>query len=385
VSVSQRIVREPKYSRVKEFLLGKLSGNQLRPGDPLPTETVLAETLGVGRNTVRQAMAELSNDGIVERIQGKGTFISRQAQRLYGQELAVFALIVPWLQGSLYTSLVKGFGEAAEAINHAVLVCDTEADVRGQSDAIIRAIDRRVAGVAMVPIAEPTPEYQLRHLRQNDIPVVFCHRGPGDKSVPIITWSWKEVGERAARMIAEQGHRRVAFLAWLRYEVTEAYEQAFRATLHEIGIELPENRVHYNAALVDPRQPNISDLPDDDGAHRALAAMLRSEDRPTAVFTHDIEGAERVYLEAVHSGLRVPEDLSIVTFGGKLCGGAIGQRLTTITIDEVEMGRRAVRLLEEIVNGRVAEQSLEPVLMPLEVASGQTLAAPGGLGGSPKE
>lgn len=47
----------------------------LNGGDQLPTEPELKELLGVGRSTLREAMSNLESRGILERIQGKGTFV----------------------------------------------------------------------------------------------------------------------------------------------------------------------------------------------------------------------------------------------------------------------------------------------------------------------
>lgn len=48
---------------------------KLNGGDQLPTEPELKELLGVGRSTLREAMSNLESRGILERIQGRGTFV----------------------------------------------------------------------------------------------------------------------------------------------------------------------------------------------------------------------------------------------------------------------------------------------------------------------
>ena len=357
----------PKYRRVKEYLLGQLASERLRAGDATPTEAALAETLQVGRNTVRQALAELSREGIVDRVQGRGTFVRADAPRQPVQSTISFALVVPSVRGSLYPSLIKGFSEAAAAAQHPIHICDTHNDAHVQGDAILELIDMNVGGVAIVPVTGLTPAYQLRQLRAHRIPVVFCHGRSAGLSAPMITWHSESVARRAAEALAGHGHRRVAFVAWLRYARTTTYERAFRDALAEHGIELPAERVCYNDDLVKP--------PGDDNAHRDLVALLDREDPPTGVFANDIEVAERVYLEAVQLGLRVPEDLSIVTFGGKWRDGAIRERLACFTVDEVEMGHRAAELLDDIHAGRRAPDGQEQIMIPLEFAGGRSLAS----------
>ena len=77
-----RAQREPKYWGLKRHLLEVLSS--LSPGSAIPTERSLAAQFDVSRTTVRQALAELTVEGRLLRVQGKGTFAAepKMAQRL---------------------------------------------------------------------------------------------------------------------------------------------------------------------------------------------------------------------------------------------------------------------------------------------------------------
>ncbi|ASO18051.1 GntR family transcriptional regulator [Actinoalloteichus hoggarensis] len=77
-----RVQREPKYWGLKRHLLDLL--RSMPPGTPIPTERSLAADFDVSRTTVRQALAELTVEGRLLRVQGKGTFAAepKVAQRL---------------------------------------------------------------------------------------------------------------------------------------------------------------------------------------------------------------------------------------------------------------------------------------------------------------
>ena len=229
-------------------------------------------------------------------------------------------------------------------------------------------IDRRVTGVAIVPTTQPMPPHHLRQLDEHDIPVVLCHRGVDQAEASVITWPWSDVAKMAARAIAERGHRRVAFVAYKRYRYTEVYEETFRQALAEHGIDLPVKSVCYNEHFANPAG--------EDEARHALVAMLKASDRPTAVFVNDLEVGERVYLEALRLGMRVPEDLSIVAFGGKWREGPIREQLAAVTIDEVELGREAARRLNILQADHSAWGQPRQTMMPLEFIPGQSLGSP---------
>jgi GntR family transcriptional repressor for pyruvate dehydrogenase complex len=68
---------EPISSEVTRRLLDYLISGQVKPGERLPSERQLAETLGVGRSHVRQAVKSLTVLGLVDARQGDGTYLKR--------------------------------------------------------------------------------------------------------------------------------------------------------------------------------------------------------------------------------------------------------------------------------------------------------------------
>ncbi|HVU11195.1 MAG TPA: FadR/GntR family transcriptional regulator [Phototrophicaceae bacterium] len=64
-----------RYRAVQEELRSYIIDNQMRPGDRLPSETTLAERLGVSRNVVREAIKGLEAQGLVEVRVGLGIFV----------------------------------------------------------------------------------------------------------------------------------------------------------------------------------------------------------------------------------------------------------------------------------------------------------------------
>lgn len=78
--------KQPLYGQLVDLLCQKID-NEMEPGDMLPSERDLSETYGLSRTTVRLAMRELEDMGMVTRRHGKGTFVassSREATNLMG-------------------------------------------------------------------------------------------------------------------------------------------------------------------------------------------------------------------------------------------------------------------------------------------------------------
>ena len=66
----------PRYYEIEQALRARVA--KLSPGDPLPSDAELCEEFGVSRMTARNAMTQLVQAGIVQRIPGRGTFVARQ-------------------------------------------------------------------------------------------------------------------------------------------------------------------------------------------------------------------------------------------------------------------------------------------------------------------
>ena len=69
---------KPMYRQIADALREKISAGELKPGDALPTASSLPEAFNVSRVTVRQALKLLTEEQIVESIQGSGTYVKEE-------------------------------------------------------------------------------------------------------------------------------------------------------------------------------------------------------------------------------------------------------------------------------------------------------------------
>ena len=76
---AQTAAKQPRYAEILTTLRSEIAAGTLQVGDALPTEAALCVRFGVSRFTVREALRRLQADGMVERVQGAGTRILRDA------------------------------------------------------------------------------------------------------------------------------------------------------------------------------------------------------------------------------------------------------------------------------------------------------------------
>ncbi len=359
---------QPKYQQLRDYVISQIQSGALEAGAALPSENRLASMMNLARSTVRQALSGLEQDGLVKRIHGKGTFVCDEAPSQFNQAQDLFALILPETETAFYPALQRSFESAAAVLHNQVVVCNSHNDVDKQASAILQLIDLRVAGVAIVPTTvTATPAFHIRQLQKHDIPVVCCSRSVPGTRAPLLGIPFEAVGQLAGEHIRQAGHRRVAFVSTSRSTATTAYEQGLQKSL---GKSIPVESFVSSST----RPTNYKQVAAECNAW--IDRVYAGGRGPTAIFCGFDSLAESLYMLLVQRGLRVPQDVSLVGFGGTRRGGGLSAHLSSVTIDEVGMGRQAIDLLAHMRRGAFPIETVENRDMPLDFNSGHTLAPP---------
>jgi GntR family transcriptional regulator len=96
--------RDPLYLRIYNEIAGQIAAGALSHEGRLPPERVISEQMGVSRATVRRALAALEAEGLIEAVQGRGTFVT--APRLVEPPNALMS----------FTELARQRGNTAGAV-----------------------------------------------------------------------------------------------------------------------------------------------------------------------------------------------------------------------------------------------------------------------------
>ncbi|MGO4299364.1 GntR family transcriptional regulator [Leifsonia sp. RAF41] len=105
MSINMQTTRRSKRSTVdkaREDLLRLISQRELKPGDRLPTEPDLAEMSGVSRATIREALKQLEQSGLVHAIQGHGRFLTATSSLRVERPITKYESITEMLEGLGY-------------------------------------------------------------------------------------------------------------------------------------------------------------------------------------------------------------------------------------------------------------------------------------------
>lgn len=153
-SVSQQVV---------DYILGCIDRGELKSGDRLPGEREFAESLGISRVPLREAISALSAMGIVEKRHGDGNYISEFSPDVLGRILRTYTILDHTLTSDLFEarSLIEGAAAQLAACNA------TEEDI----SALRTTVEQMRSDVPAYVRGERTLEYMLK---QDDLFHLQC-------------------------------------------------------------------------------------------------------------------------------------------------------------------------------------------------------------------
>jgi LacI family transcriptional regulator len=181
---------------------------------------------------------------------------------------------------------------------------------------------------------------QLDQLRAADIPLVVVDPvNPPPLDLPSVGATNWAGGLAATEHLLHLGHRRIGAIAGPGdYLCSRARIDGYRSALERAGVPF------------DPALVRNGDFQHEGGFARG-AELLGLPDRPTAIFAGSDQQAFGVYEAARQSGLRIPQDLSVVGFDDLPVARWVSPPLTTVRQPLAEMGSTAAQMLGDLIEG----------------------------------
>jgi len=343
----------PKYAQLKKEILRWLDTGKLGPNEQMPSEHEMAEQFGFSRQTVRQTLGELEQEGRLYRIQGKGTFVSESSRIERGAEAQTIGLVTTYISSYIFPHIVRGVEAAVRARGYRLMLTSTDNDKGRERESLSMLASQPLSGLIIEPTksAEGNPNlaYFLA-LNNQRIPYVMINASYPEISCPSLVIDDEEGGYEAALHLLRLGHRRIAgFFKSDDLQGVLRLRGFLRAHQKE-GCPLPPDFV------VAYRTEERESKPIEDAAR----LLSRPEgERPTAFVCYNDELAVQLLDAIRQAGLSVPQDVSIVGFDDSSLATATEVKLTTLVHPKAKMGEDAASLLFAMIEsgGREVPES----------------------------
>ncbi len=339
IAIIMYSIMTPKYIEIEKQLRSDIMSGRI--SHALPAERSLAEQFGVSYLTVRRAVGNLVDKGLLSREHGRGIFVStpkREVTRTMGLGFVVPERVLSGI-GELspyYLEVFSGAVVAAQQAGyHLILESDIEKIVPLENSHGARKVD------AILAVCPDYPE--LFRDAAKFVPVIMLGHNYPSENFPSVFVDDFAGARMAVNYLIEQGHRKIVHLAGNKHNLS-FYSRlcGYRKALEDHNIAL---RPEY-------------ELSDEKESLPVLAEMMKNkETTPTAVFGVNDGACISVIKYFVGTDTRLPKDLSLIGFDNLKYSDVCQPELTTVAVPKVAIGVQGVAK---------AIQALDNVLSPDE-------------------
>ena len=340
--MSGQLVTTRKHSEISIWIKAEIEAGSIRPGDRIPSESEICQRFGVSRTSVRLAISNLSREGILESRKGVGTFCrSREPKAVVDLALVCF-----FPSSYIFPRIAAGFDALTHRLGYHMLLNQSGHSLEKEREILLKLKARGVGGIAIEPINRgsndprnpfdpgTTNRSLLQEIRDSGIGVVLLDSDFGDGSFPSIVINDRKGGELVARYLWDRGHRDVGIVCSQDHMAKKMRSWGARDFLSSAGVSIPD-AWQITPELTSAAEPAIEE------------SFSRMETIPRAFICTNDEEAVALYRVASRRGLRVPRDISLISFDNSAYAQLPGLDLTTVDHPGAFIGEKAAQILAD--------------------------------------
>src|SRR5688572_28939657 len=319
----------PLYRTVKETIRHAIDTGVFKPGEQMPSTHDISRQLEVSLVTAHRALQELVTGGVLQRAQGRGTFVHERyhdksrapSQHRVGLVFHGEASLADLFYSELLEGVRRGADEGAVDLIH----LRHGDDVRNECNGYL----------FVNPCASQLGTVAERSTKRHPVLVVGARSTA--RNVACHDVDNVHLARTAVEHLAKLGHRRIAYVG-APVKLSNARDRwlGFYEACREPGIEPDAQHVLKGESWKLEHKEQI-----------ALLRMLSGPRRPTAIFAAWYHFALAVYTAAATVALRIPHDLSVIGVDDPESAAHLVPPLTTLRQPLIELGRGSVAALCE--------------------------------------
>ncbi|HWR34365.1 MAG TPA: LacI family DNA-binding transcriptional regulator [Clostridia bacterium] len=267
------------------------------------------------------------------------------ARSLKGQTLKAIGIMLPDIANPFSAELVAGIQKELTGNGYSAFLATAHRSVELETAALDAFVDHRVAGVIVATRGTALGDDAIAEIVRSGVPVVTVGRPVEGAKVDCVTADHRKGAYEAVNHLLKLGHRRIGFMGIAPEHASNLRRfQGYKDALEEHGIELR------NELIVGPESsPAYATEEDGYAAMMKIGALTR---RPTAILARNDYTAMGALHAAQELGIRVPSEISMVSFDNTPISAHTTPPLTTVAQPISEQGSRAARFLLDRIEGR---------------------------------
>ncbi|MCJ7839849.1 GntR family transcriptional regulator [Lederbergia sp. NSJ-179] len=349
----------PKYQMVRDHILSLIQNKELSAHARIPSEKDFIEKLGVSSITVRRALAELVDEGVIYRVKGKGSFISEQKPKNQtSSKLITFVLSGNDMYDNSYMQIMKGIQSYLSNHGYKLIIEFIENNIDQERELVKKLIQTDCGGLLIYSSNPEAAKEYLTDIQSKRLPVVLLDRFPMGIPLPCISCNNYDGGFEAVNHLIGLGHTKIGFCAYDFFLNSE--KERYLGYQHALmNANLPaDSKIFFS-------QPKLN--------YKELVAAIKSGNL-TALFCVNDRSALEVMNQLIKMGIDIPQDLSIIGFDDFESSKYAKVPLSTVQQHFEMLGYEAAKLLLEI--RKKAQIEPKKVLLPTNLIIRDSTAAP---------
>ena len=328
----------PLYCQLADEIQHQIESGQIKPGDKLPSESEMIQIYNIGRPTVRMALSQLVNKGYLAKEHGRGTFC--KTAKVAEEALNIDVILdmsdtyfIPYYMKSICQVLAdhKCNFIVNDSNNSTPQICALLRNIlqKGTSGVILQSSHNHE------PVSEELEEC-FRMYRNAGVPylMIDCAYDVPDSSYTML--DEEQGGYLAGKYLQELGHTNVLAISMPAYKDSLLRLEGFCRAYTEAGLPQPSNLAY--------RKEEEENKPFGQQLLRCLDTY-----HPTAIFCYNDEMAVECIRILRNSGIRVPEDISVLGFDDSVLAETCVPPLTTVVHPKQELGKQAAQALLDLI------------------------------------
>lgn len=356
---------EPKYQQLANTLRKQIAAGSFSATGLLPTEKAIAEAYQLSRQTVRQALSVLVQEGIIEKRQGSGSHIRNTPIREPVSAPKSVAVLTTYISDYIFPSILREV-EAVLSANHCTtLVFATKNQIANERKILTTLLELPQLDGLLVEGTKtclPNPNLDLyRQLMSRGIPLVFLNGNYAELTGTVSVLDDNYGGGYAlVEYLYNKGHRQIAGI--FKSDDIQGHRRyaGFADALRDFGLPMQDEHVLWYGTEDKERffQSLSRALPD---------SMLQCLSGCTAVVCYNDEVASRLVNAITKRSIAIPEELAVVSFDNSQYSELSPVRITSLSHGPYNAGRAAAEMLLKLLEGSSCESQVLPwVLMEKE-------------------
>ena len=357
------VAEQPKYLLVADTLRREIARGVFRDGQTLMTEEDLRLRFGVSRQTIRQAIALLEDDGLVDRRRGSGTYVRHGPRRRQGT--IHVGVVATYITDYIFPSIVQGIESVLNNAGAVMSLSATYNDSRTERSILERMLDGQVDGLIIEgtrTASEPPNADLFLRLAERNIPVLFMNGYyPGISQVPHVVMDDYAGGKMAASIALDRGYRRPAGIFKTDDIQGEERLAGFQDEMDARGIDVPPERL---LLFGTEERMNLFDTP----AGVDFINMLVRKEADCVIGYNDVFAATLMGI-LLTAGMHLPEDMGVIGFDNATFSPMVQPPLTTLGHPKEKFGAMAAEKILRMIDG----EKEKSVSMPWILAERESL------------